>query len=126
MNEGNNFFNGKSMLINHLGVSVKGPIFIGRTWAEYIKMFGLETGDLCHGKILDCAAGASSFTAHMSGEGCDVVAVDIMYSEKPDVLVINARPIWKFLLNGIASVDSFVWSFFKDIDDAKEQRNIGL
>jgi hypothetical protein len=123
MNEGDNFFNGISHTNKSPWGSVKGPIFIGRTWAEYIKMFDLETSDLIPGKILDCAAGASSFTAHMSGEGCDVVAVDIMYGEEPDVLSDKCKTHMEVLVEGLASVDSFVWSFFKDIDELKEQRN---
>jgi SAM-dependent methyltransferase len=122
LNNGNNFLDGKSYSNKtHWGV-VKGPIFTSRTWAEYLKMFSLEMGEVCHGKILDCAGGASSFTAHMSGEGCDVVAVDSLYSEDPDVLSDKCRIHMELLADGLASVDSFVWSFFKDIDDLKEQR----
>ena len=54
---------------------IKGPIFIGRTWLEYLKMFDLSSEELAGGKILDCAAGASSFTAEMSKRGFDVTAV---------------------------------------------------
>lgn len=123
MNNRKNFLNGKSHGNKSPWGSIKGPIFIGRTWAEYIKMFGLETRDLCHGKILDCAAGASSFTAHMSGKGCDVVAVDILYNEEPDILSDKCKTHMEVLVEGLASVDSFVWSFFKDINELKEQRN---
>jgi SAM-dependent methyltransferase len=102
---------------------IKGPIFIGRSWSEYLKMFSLDDYDLVSGRILDCAAGASSFTAHMSGMGCDVVAVDIMYDELPDDLAVKCREHMDVLVQGLASVDSFVWSFFKDIDELKDERD---
>jgi hypothetical protein len=123
MMEGNNSLSGKSHTNKTPWGTVKGPIFIGRTWAEYMKMFNLEDLDQCPGKILDCAAGASSFTAHMSGKGHDVVAVDILYNEEPEVLADKCRDHMEVLVEGLASVDSFVWSFFKDIDELKEQRN---
>ena len=35
--------------------------FFGRTYAEYLSMFGLDETVMKHGRILDCPAGASSF-----------------------------------------------------------------
>ena len=102
---------------------IKGPIFIGRTWLEYLKMFDLSSEELAGGKILDCAAGASSFTAEMSKRGFDVTAVDILYNEDPDVLCDKCRYHMKILVEGLGSVDHFVWSFFKDLEDLKDQRN---
>jgi len=36
--------------------------FLGRSYQEYIKMFSLKEEELKDIRILDCAAGASSFT----------------------------------------------------------------
>jgi SAM-dependent methyltransferase len=124
MNEGNNSNNGKSHSNKSPWGTIKGPIFIGRTWAEYMKMFSLEDCDFDNMKILDCAAGASSFTAHMSGKGCDVMAVDLLYCEEPDVLGDKCRDHMEVLVEGLASVDSFVWSFFKDVNELKDERNL--
>lgn len=38
-------------------------VFIGRTYEEYIRMFDLLESDLIGQRILDCPAGACSFTA---------------------------------------------------------------
>ena len=38
-------------------------------------MFNLDKKDIVNGKILDCAAGASSFTAEMSKKGYDITAL---------------------------------------------------
>jgi len=101
---------------------IEGPIFIGRTWAEYLKMFDLSRKDF-KGRILDCAAGASSFTAEMSKKGCEVIALDILYDEDPDVLCDKYREHMKVLIEGLASVDSFIWNFFSNIEDLKEKRD---
>jgi len=38
-------------------------VFIGRTYFEYVRMFDLDEALLRSGRVLDCAAGPSSFTA---------------------------------------------------------------
>jgi 2-polyprenyl-3-methyl-5-hydroxy-6-metoxy-1,4-benzoquinol methylase len=68
----------KNFHTNNTIKKIEGPIFIGRTWAEYIKMFDLKRKDLFNDRILDCAAGASSFTAEMSKRGYEVIALDIV------------------------------------------------
>jgi ubiquinone/menaquinone biosynthesis C-methylase UbiE len=102
---------------------IKGPIFIGRTWAEYLKMFNLKSEELAGEKILDCAAGASSFTREMSEMGFDIVAVDILYNEEADVLCNKCREHMEVLVEGLESVDHFVWTFFSNLEDLKKQRN---
>ncbi len=102
---------------------IEGPIFIGRTWSEYLKMFDLKRKDLVNGKILDCAAGSSSFTAEMSKNGYDVTALDILYNEDPDVLSDKYNKHMEVLIEGLSSVDSFVWNFFSDIEDLREKRD---
>ena len=113
----------KNFHTNNTIKKIEGPIFIGRTWAEYIKMFDLKRKDLVNGRILDCAAGASSFTAEMSKRGYEVIALDILYGEDPDILCAKYREHMKVLIGGLASVDSFVWNFFSDIEDLKEKRD---
>ena len=52
--------------------------FFGRTYSEYLSMFGLNEQLLRQGAILDCPAGASSFAAEAHQLGLDVTACDIM------------------------------------------------
>jgi ubiquinone/menaquinone biosynthesis C-methylase UbiE len=123
LNETNIILTKKNIKLNHHFDKIKGPIFIGRTWKEYLKMFNLNSDDMVGGKLLDCAAGASSFTAEMSKRGYDVKAVDILYNEEADVLCDKCYEHMEVLVDGLESVDHFVWSFFSDLDDLKEQRN---
>lgn len=85
-------------------------------------MFNLNSDDLVDGKFLDCAAGASSFTAEMSKRGYDIRAVDILYNEEPNVLCDKCNEHMEILVEGLGSVDHFVWSFFRDLKDLKKQR----
>lgn len=65
--------------------------FLGRGLAEYVAMFGLDPEKLRGKRILDCAAGASSFRSEMKGRGFSVTAVDPLYSRTPDELERLAR-----------------------------------
>lgn len=54
-------------------------VFIGRTFDEYMKMFDLSIESLQNKKLLDCPAGACSFTAIASQHGIDSTSADIVY-----------------------------------------------
>lgn len=104
---------------------VKGPIFIGRGWDEYVKMFDLDLCELKGVNILDCAAGASSFTAHMSDLGFDVKAVDLLYGEDHQVLRERSREHLNALIDSLTKADHiFVWSFFSSVEELREHRNL--
>ena len=49
--------------MNHNHLNIDRIAFFGRTYAEYMDMFGLGESLLRNGRILDCPAGASSFVA---------------------------------------------------------------
>jgi hypothetical protein len=54
-------------------------VFIGRTFEEYLDMFSLSVEVLMGKKILDCPAGACSFTVVGNKSGLNVTAADIVY-----------------------------------------------
>ncbi len=54
--------------------------FIGRTFAEYISLFDLDENILKQGPVLDCPAGAASFTAKAHKLGINVTACDILFN----------------------------------------------
>jgi SAM-dependent methyltransferase len=99
-----------------------GPIFIGRSWKEYVKMFNLSETDLTK-NILDCAAGASSFTAQMNIQGYKVKAVDLLFDQ--DALVLKQRCIehLELLIESLSqNKDMFIWTCFPDPQSLKEHR----
>jgi ubiquinone/menaquinone biosynthesis C-methylase UbiE len=102
---------------------IEGPIFIGRSYEEYLKMFNLDLQDLKDKKILDCAAGASSFTAKMTGKGYDVKAVDILYGKDPFFLQKRCKDHLIALVSALSSLEGhFVWNFFESLDELKKIR----
>ncbi|WP_116189960.1 class I SAM-dependent methyltransferase [Paenibacillus taihuensis] len=63
-----------------------------RSFEEYVRMFDLEDVDLhACGKLLDIAAGASSFTADACERGLDAYAVDPRYAKLSEQLAAEAR-----------------------------------
>lgn len=102
---------------------IEGPIFIGRSWEEYIKMFNLDLNQLQNKKILDCAAGASSFTSFMSKSGFDAMAADLLYDKNPKFLQSRCEEHLNALIDSLAKMEKeFVWSFFKNLDELKHHR----
>ncbi|GIP20193.1 SAM-dependent methyltransferase [Paenibacillus sp. J22TS3] len=66
-------------------------VFIGRTYREYLAMFDLQESELQGRVILDCPAGACSFTAEGSGRGFNITAADIAYQYGPDELEAKGK-----------------------------------
>jgi hypothetical protein len=102
---------------------IEGPIFIGRCWLEYLKMFNLKEAYLTNLKILDCAAGASSFTAHLANQGFDIRAVDILYNLKPNELENICREHLKLLVRSLSKIKNhFDWNFFLNLNELQRHR----
>ncbi|MGB9838597.1 MAG: hypothetical protein ACPLJI_07315 [Methanothermobacter sp.] len=74
---------------------MKSVLLLGRGLSEYINMFNLKHDELAGKRILDCAAGVSSFRSEMKRKGFDVTAVDPIYSRKPDELENLAEESFK-------------------------------
>jgi SAM-dependent methyltransferase len=60
--------------------------FFGRSLAEYHRFLGFRPADLVGLRVLDCAAGPSSFAAEAACLGIDVVAVDPLYARNETAL----------------------------------------
>jgi len=65
--------------------------FFGRTMDEYLRAFALTPADIKGKRVLDCPGGPDSFTAEAHAIGCDVIAVDPMYSQSADALEAKAN-----------------------------------
>lgn len=102
---------------------ITGPIFIGRSWMEYIKMFDLNLKTLEDQKILDCAAGASSFTSYMHEQDFEVTAVDLIYDKSPEFLQRRCQKHLQALIDALEKMkQEFVWTFFRNLDELKKHR----
>ena len=98
-------------------------IFIGRTFEEYMDMFLLSIEELKGKKILDCPAGACSFTAVGSRLGLDVMACDIAYYHSSGELEKKGFQDIEHAMEQIGKAKgNYIWNYFKDIADLKRHR----
>ncbi len=89
--------------------------FLGRTYEEYMKIFGLDEDILRKGPILDCPAGASSFTAEAKEKGFDVTACDILYSQPFDRLTKKGLDDLQHVFEKLEEVsDLYTWNHYKN------------
>jgi len=90
---------------------------IGRTFAEYRRMFDLTAADLAAKVILDCGGGAGAFTATAAELAAEAVAVDPLYGPPPDALEPELDAAIEYNVDQLREKrDLFVWEFYGDVD----------
>lgn len=98
-------------------------VFIGRTFEEYLDMFSLSKKELDGKKILDCPAGACSFTAIGSKLGLDVTACDIAYYySEEDLKNKGLQDIEHAMEYMQKAKDKYVWDYFEDVEGLRIHR----
>lgn len=108
-------------------LDVEHIVFIGRTYKEYMKIFDLEHALPKAGRILDCAAGPSSFTSEASAKGMDVTACDVLYGTEPFALFQKGNMDIAHVFKKFDAVsENYTWTFYKDRDDVISYRKMAL
>ncbi|WP_160036976.1 SAM-dependent methyltransferase [Paenibacillus sp. An7] len=98
-------------------------VFIGRTFDEYLLMFNLTQEELRGRKILDCPAGACSFTAVANTKGADVTATDIAYYHPFEQLAQKGfDDIEHAMLNMEKAQSNYAWDYFESVEGLKKHR----
>ncbi|MDF2903087.1 MAG: hypothetical protein K0S25_725 [Bacillus sp. (in: firmicutes)] len=98
-------------------------VFIGRTFEEYLDMFFLSKGELQGKKILDCPAGACSFTAIANKSGLDITACDIAYYHSgEDLKNKGLQDIEHAMEHMQKAQNNYKWDYFKDIEGLRNHR----
>ncbi|OBZ09037.1 SAM-dependent methyltransferase [Bacillus sp. FJAT-27264] len=98
-------------------------VFIGRTFDEYMLMFGLSKEELRGRKILDCPAGACSFTAIANQLGADVTATDIAYYHPFEQLTEKgSEDIEHAMLSMEKAQSNYKWDYFKSVEGLRSHR----
>ncbi len=101
--------------------------FFGRTYAEYLSMFGLNEQLLRQGAILDCPAGSSSFAAEAHQKGIDVTACDIMYNHNADELIEKCKKDVQHVFEKFDEAEHlYVWDYYKNKDEVIALRKKAL
>lgn len=90
-------------------------------------MFKLKEKDLVGRRILDCPAGACSFTAISNQLGSEVTAADIAYYYSADELEDKGIQDIEHAMSELVKVQgNFVWDYFKSIEDLTQARSRAL
>ncbi|SFL70709.1 hypothetical protein SAMN04487943_103206 [Gracilibacillus orientalis] len=98
-------------------------IFIGRIYQEYLNMFSLSESELKGKKILDCPAGACSFTAVGNKSGLDITACDIAYDHSVESLKQKGLQDIEHAMEHMEKAKSnYKWDYFSDIAGLKKNR----
>ena len=98
-------------------------IFIGRTFEEYLDMFSLSVETLKGKKILDCPAGACSFTAVSNNLGLDVTACDIAYYYSGEDLKNKGLQDVEHAMHNMEKAKSnYKWDYFDDVEGLRKHR----
>lgn len=98
-------------------------VFIGRTFEEYLDMFSLSEKELQGKKILDCPAGACSFTAIGNKSGFDVTACDIAYYHSGEDLKNKGLQDIEHTMERMQTAKkNFKWDYFGDVSGLKKHR----
>jgi hypothetical protein len=85
----------------------------GRSLDEYARMFALSAFDL-KAKILDCAAGPSSFNAELTLQGGRVVSCDPVYDISAPEIRRRGQETCSIMVAGAeANADKFIWREIK-------------
>ncbi|MFD1735238.1 SAM-dependent methyltransferase [Bacillus salitolerans] len=98
-------------------------VFIGRTFEEYLDIFSLSEEELQGKKILDCPAGACSFTAVGNKKGVDVTACDIAYYySEEDLRNKGLKDIGHAMEHMEKAKSNYRWDYFNNVEGLRKHR----
>ncbi len=101
--------------------------FIGRTYFEYLRMFGLNETMFGQGPVLDCAAGPSSFAAEAHRAGFRVIACDLLYDLPVETLIAKGKADIEHVFDKLDEVRHlYTWQFYRDNDEIIALRHRAL
>lgn len=109
--------------LNHTKLDLERIVFIGRSYEEYTDMFKLSEVEFVGKKILDCPAGACSFTAIANRKGLNSTAADIAYEHREEDLFQKGKQDIKHAVEQMkAAKNNYVWNYFNDIEALQKHR----
>jgi 2-polyprenyl-3-methyl-5-hydroxy-6-metoxy-1,4-benzoquinol methylase len=104
-------------------LELRGISFFGRRFSEYVRFFSLDPDRLRGRRVLDVAAGPSSFTAEACALGIDAVAMDPLYGYRPDALAQHvAIDYAKMTAQMREKTELFRFRSFSSLEDAEADR----
>jgi hypothetical protein len=104
------------------GLDLDRVVLLGRTLAEYQRYFALQVEDLRARRILDVAAGVSSFTAEASELGARGTAFDPIYKLSAQEIGDRCQADLEHVVKAIANLQVYRWEFYRDPAGMREYR----
>jgi len=95
------------------GLVLDKVVLLGRTLDEYARYFALDLEALRGRRILDVAAGVSSFCAEANAQGLDVTAFDLIYDWSHDNIAARCGPDLDLVLGAIDGLKTYKWDFYE-------------
>ncbi len=114
-----------SFLSSHqcAALELRSIAFFGRRFSEYLRFFSLDAANLRGRRVLDVAAGPSSFTAEACALGIDATAVDPLYGYTPDALSQHVTIDYAAMTAQMrAKAELFRFRAFASLDAAEADR----
>jgi SAM-dependent methyltransferase len=112
-----------SSLSNSTELQVSSIAFFGRSFDEYLRFFALDESALTRRRVLDVAAGPSSFTAVAHARGLPAVAVDPLYGYSADVLAAHVQIDYTRMLAEMRRKEAhFRYEYFPSLAAAEASR----
>jgi hypothetical protein len=95
------------------GLVLDKVVLLGRTLDEYARYFALDPDALRGLRILDVAAGVSSFCAEAHERGLDVTAFDLIYDWPHDDIAARCGPDLDHVIRAIDGLKTYKWDFYQ-------------
>ena len=109
-----------------MGFHLKDIVPWGRSFDEYVKMFGLSRLDL-EKKILGCGDGPASFNAGMKKRGFRAVSCDPIYQFGSVQISMRIDETYKKVMEQLeANAKDYVWTSFKNPSDVGRERMLAM
>jgi hypothetical protein len=96
------------------GLVLDKVVLLGRTLDEYVRYFALDLDAWRGHRILDVAAGVSSFRAEAHARGLDVTAFDLIYDWPLEVIAARCGPDLDHVIQAIDGLKTYKWEFYQD------------
>ena len=105
------------------GLDLKNMILVGRIYEEYAQYFDFQSLSLENHKILDVAAGVSSFCTEAHDKNYDVLAADPTYTMSANDLECRCQEDLNDMLSKLPEfMDNYRWELYKNLEGLRQYR----
>jgi hypothetical protein len=113
----------RCMIDRGMAIELENAVPWGRSFGEYRRMFRLTKTDLATKRIIDVAAGPSSFNAELHALGHPIVSVDPLYSHSATDIRRRIDETYPTIVEGCRrDAHRFVWKEFRDPNHLGQRR----